>query len=354
MLTQKDTSATLRPDTGMACKVYPNGEAVVYKRRKFALSLTKDDRSRHRREYDEALVWAVFNCPQLWGAEGSPLGLSPLCIFDKQAVTEFESSLPSVAIAPRKGLKGITKKGARTVRNACYLIERDGGRARCVFATCTVPDLPIEQMTALHSNWNKAVEIYRLGIKRALQEQGLSGKSVTVSEIQEKRYEKTEIPVLHIHSVFIGKSAVGRWVVTPDVHDEIWKRALSAAIGENIIDCSVACNLQRVKKSAEQYLGKYMTKGARVVVSIINSGYGEWLPKHWWNCTRSLREQIDRETLCPNHLAGWLYDSATLDSCDIWLFVHDVEVALDDGNKIIIARIGRLKRSFVKYLTEFR
>jgi hypothetical protein len=288
------------------------------------------------------------------------LGLSILRNFDNthKPLSDSVGSDPDTLVngevgRRRYGAHGITRYGARIVRNAAHLIEREGGRARTVFATATAPNLPIEQMARLHERWHKAVELYRLGLRRMLQAEGLSGESVTVSEIQEKRYERTGIPVLHIHTVFINKDARGRWVITPEDHDRLWLNAVTATIGIDHLDVSASCSLERVKHSTEGYIGKYMSKGAKVVESMVQAGFDGWLPKQWWNCSRALRARIDQKTRAPHALAGWLYDAADRKGADIWLWHRDVEIEFDGLQTIVIARYGRLTARTMHQLEAF-
>lgn len=322
--------------------MYPNGECAVYKPRTFKPQPIKRYTRTERTELQMARLRLSLTDISLEGALALLLGLSPLPIFDSDSVEV--AGTPEVAghRVTRQGLNGITSHGTRMVRNAAHLIEREGGRSGAVFATATVPELPLEQMAILHERWHKATEIYRLNLKRMLQKKGLSGESVSVFEIQEKRYKRTGVPVLHIHTVFRGKTRSGQWAITPEDHDRIWVAALNAAIGTNLVDVRAACNLQRVKQSTEGYIGKYMTKGTKVVAELVSKGFTRWIPKHWWACSRPLRARIDAETRCPHELADWLNDSADIEGSEVWLWHRDIVLEMSDGHKITIARYGRL------------
>lgn len=278
------------------------------------------------------------------------LGLSPLSNFDRNPSNHVFSTFRALsersqtAVAPRRaGKRGISPLGARRVRNGCYLLEKLGGKRRSTFATVTVPDLPVEQMRVIHEGWNKVVDTYRRKLTRLLKKEGLSGQLVSVYEVQAQRYDRSGIPVLHIHSVFVGRLRGGAWAVTPRQHDQIWRECLSIALGEDVGKLVAACNLQRVKKSAESYLGKYLTKGSKCVASLVANGFAGWLPKQWWGMTRSLLHEINRQTRDVRELADWLNYSAESQEKGVWLWHRTVTIVMRDGQEVPMATVGRLR-----------
>lgn len=272
----------------------------------------------------------------------SYMGLSIRPIFDSEAGEVPEGPQGNKKSRQRKGLTGITSYGKRMVRNATHVLEERYGRARCIFATVTLPDVPLEQMSIIHERWHRLVEYYRLGIRRELQKQNLSGEIVTVSEVQEKRYEKTNLPVLHLHSVFIGVNAWGKFAISTERHDDIWVNAVKSVVDVKRDEFTTACNLQRVRKSSSAYLGKYMSKGTRVVARIVNQGLGDWLPKHWWNCSRSLSAEVKGNTRIVNDFSNWLYDMAYTSGQDVWRWHSEVLIELKSGKKVLMALYGRI------------
>lgn len=327
---------------GLECKIYPNGETVIYKPRSVQIEPFENTPPKSIIDYKMSLLRVAISCPKVLEALGLELGLSILGNFDKTDTGAVEPVLEQDKPTVRYGLTGITPFGARRVRNACHLMQRSGTGRETVFATCTVPNLPLKQMEVLHENWHKLVDAYRRKLTRVLKQNSLSGESVTVTEVQGKRYDKTGLPVLHIHTVFVGRKLRGSWAVTAKAHDEMWRESLSIAIGEDIGEVGSACNLQRVKKSAEGYLGKYMTKGTQTVRAIIKDGFQGWLPKQWWSCTRSLAARIDAQTLNAREFAYWLNDVADIEGSDVWLWHRDVVIELDEVTKITVARYGRI------------
>lgn len=281
------------------------------------------------------------------------MGLSLVRNFDRIAKPLQDKLPPPIKVAGRYGLKGITRSGARKVRCAAHLMQERFRRQNLTFATVTVPDLPIEHLAILHGQWGKAVELYRLGLTRLLKRQGLPGEIISVTEIQEKRHDRTGIPVLHVHSLFVGRFPYGGWVVSPKAHDKVWENAVAAVIGSVSVSFKSAANLQQVKASASGYLGKYMTKAGAVVKSCIEQGYASWMPKQWWNMTRSLKQWVDRETMDIPHFAGFLLDAASEVSTRIWQFVKHITLDIGDAQPYWLATYGRLNPILAKELRAY-
>ena len=334
--------------SGLNARVYPNGEVVVWKPRTM-----KMEPMVRPHEYDEASLFCA--CMRAYGtiapalAAGLvPLGSSPLTNSDELPEGRPGADERVPAIIKRYGTRGITPYGARRVRNACYLIQASVPKMCAVFSTCTVPALPFEAMSRLHERWSEVVEAFRRKLRRRLKDNGLSGDSVTVSEIQEKRYQRTGMPVLHIHTVFAGRRRDGKPAISTEAHDKMWRESLSIALGYDVGQVGSACNLQWVKKSAEGYLGKYMTKGTKAVRSLIENGFEGWLPKQWWGISLALGKEIDNKTRRADALAGWLNDIADIEGSDVWLWHRDVEIEMYNGDKVKMARYGRLSPSFMR------
>lgn len=279
------------------------------------------------------------------------LGLSLQRNFDKAGEAPSEVEPGYCKLVPRYGLKGITSYGARRVRCAAHLLEKTHGKHRVAFATCTLPSLPAGEMRRLHESWGVVVDAYRRKVRRILRENGLSGETVCVFEIQEQRYKDTDIPALHIHSVFCNKTRSGQWVIRPKDHDEIWRSSLSIALGRDVPKLGSACNIQRVQKSSEGYLGKYLSKGSKVVTKILEDGLGRWLPKQWWAVSRDLGRRVDEETRDVSDIAEWLNDIAGVEGSNVWIYHVDISIESEVFGKIIVAKYGRLTN---RYLAELR
>lgn len=349
---QLKRSGPIGGKTGLKARLWPNGECQIWKPKTFAARPIEA----YDAERDEPVIlalWRMLGNPLSWVLdEHARLGLSPLPIFDKPLERDVVESQRDEKVRARKGTTGISGYGKRLVRNACDVLQREAGKARCIFATVTVPNVPLEKLSKIHNRWSKVVELYRLNVKRALEDKGLSGELVTVSEIQEKRHKNTGLPVLHLHSVFVGVTKVGKFAISTEQHDDMWYRALNVVVDIDRAECATACNLQRVRKDAGAYLGKYMSKGAQSVRRALDDGLASWLPKHWWNCTRSLGRRVKSQTRRIDFLAEWLNDVAEESGFDIWEWHRNVSVEMKDGHEIIVAKYGRLNRVITEQIMQ--
>lgn len=341
-ITRQRTSGPIGGKCDLGARLWPNGEISIWHHKTFKMDPLPEEPSRSRNDYEMALFRLATEHPDTYQALVCALGLSTLPIFDRDSILEGDVVGNAGERRARKGGKGITSYGCRMVRNAAHVLQSEAGKARLVFATVTLPSLPMEQMRVIHENWDQVTEYYRLNIRRMLQREGLSGEMVTVSEIQEKRHKKTGLPILHLHSVFVGKTRIGKFAIATEDHDDAWYRACASLIDIEREEVASACNLQRVKKDAGAYLGKYMSKGVKTVETIAANGFGGWLPKHWWNCTRTLTARVKSQTRRVDEMADWLDSVADMPGNDIWIWHRKVVLTFDDGTDFTVARYGRL------------
>jgi len=245
-------------------------------------------------------------------------------------------------VPPRYGLRGISPLGKKRVRNAAYILTREAGKHRLTFSTVTVPAFHDEDMTFIHLNWHKIIDRYRLLLMRHLVAGGLTGEIVGVSEIQEERYAHNGFPVLHCHFVFVGRARAGSWVVTPERHDYIWRKAIQSVLHGPLPSFKAACQLQSVKKDAAGYLGKYVSKGVTAIAAVLADGF-EWaLPKQWWSCSRSLTHRMDAQIRRFTEGVPWLIAQANDTSSDTFDFYYVVYIEGKEGERIEVGATGRL------------
>nr|CRY96880.1 hypothetical protein [uncultured prokaryote] len=347
------SSNVLGGRSDLTTRIFPNGECVVFRNTiKKARPFTKAVRKFN-------YVW-LFACwdmfqrdPELFRAVSLFMGLSLVRNFDNLLKPSSDKLAPTEKKARRYGRNGITRSGARTVRQGAYLMQKRFGIGRITFATVTLPDLPIETMGVVHDQWHKIVERYRLLIRRALKEDGLSGDMISVSEIQEKRYKKTGVPVLHLHSIWVGRLSYGQWSISTKAHDDIWRKAVGVAIKTVSVSFKSAANLQEVKSSAAGYLGKYMSKGAAVVSSLVDNGFDGWLPRQWWNMSRDLVRWVKAETLTTDEFGDFLRDAANGDSKDVWDFFGHVQIDIGEKQQYWLATYGRLNPVVAQELRDY-
>jgi hypothetical protein len=315
-------------------RLWPNGEFSIWKQKRFNPLPVPNLVGSVGDSVRDCLVRSLGVAGALEAL--SALGLSKVLISDKPTSIEVERG--------RHGLKGLTSPGARKVRNACFLIERDAPGKSVTFATVTLPDsLTDEQLRLAHLEWGKVIEHYTREMRRVLVASGLPGKIVGVSEVQPKRYEATGIPFLHAHFVFQGRARGGAWQISPSKHDEIWQRALRNVVGDFVGGVKSACQLEVVRKSASQYLSKYMSKGGDMIDEIANGYFADWLPRRWYYLSRKLLNNIKGEVKQSEYIAQSLtalrYAEPTL-----FAFWKDIFLPVDgiEGYGVWIGACGKI------------
>lgn len=319
--------------------VWPNGEAVISRKRQ-ARAIAPSQSTVTKTHIAEAAmitaVWPVLGTAilRLPAAGGSYLGLFHLRNSD--SASEGRA---------RYGLKGITTKGRRTVRNACYLLQRDYNDKHLTFSTVTLPSLSEDDMSVLHQKWHHLVELYRLKMGRKLRAKGLPGQLVGVTEIQEKRWARSGAPVLHCHFVFVGRARRKGWAISTTEHDLLWSQAIETVLGKPIGNAHAACQLKRVDGRPDTYLGKYVSKGASVVEKVKEAGLEAWLPRQWWNCSRRLTRKIEKEKACFEDGSKQVLALGEEGNAVVWQWYRDFVVDFDDSESMFMARYGTLTQA---------
>lgn len=200
---------------------------------------------------------------------------------------------------PQRGLKGITALGQQMLRSGCYLLERDYGNQDLCFATLTVPTLPKGARFLLAQNWSELVRQLLQWVSRKLMQSGRPTKICGCTEVQSRRLEASGEAYLHLHLVWPAHSncAGRRWVVEWEEMRDWWEKALV-----RFSCCELPhhprVELAPVKKSAERYMGKYLSKGSGECLDRFIADLGEGsVPPAWWFMTADLRYQVKDETV---------------------------------------------------------
>lgn len=248
----------------------------------------------------------------------------------------------------RKGLKGITSKGKRTIRNTAFLLQKTFGKKRLGFLTVTLPSFPdrpdIE--TILARDWPELVRQFNQGMTRAIERKGKSALWTGCSEIQEERLDKYGTVAPHLHLAFLAHNGNFDWYITADELRSIWKRIIEARIkhylNEEIeVNTKASIDVKSVKKDAGNYLGKYMSKGGDIVKKMIDKGFADLVPTAWWHCCLKLKRILKgmmREL--PSDLKIAIKQGVKLVERGICVYLFDVETA--DRH---YGWVGKLKRT---------
>lgn len=118
---------------------------------------------------------------------------------------------------------------------------------------------------------------------------------------------------------------------------------MARAEGYESVSFAASVDTQRVKHSAQGYLGKYMSKGAGQIAKIVeeDAAIVDFLPSSWWHCSLNLRRAIGKRITGGNSTAVLLSrDIAARDSrID---YARQVCIQLREGEDFPVAVIGRL------------
>lgn len=252
----------------------------------------------------------------------------------------------------RKG-QAFTSYGRRMVRNAAWWLQDFCGRRSLSFLTATLPDEAIALMELRGSfsrDWSEIIRQFEQWVKRRLKAAGLLEIVVGVTEVQEGRWERTGKVGLHLHWVFQGrKNQKSNWAIRPEQFQEAWLRIVSNVVGGKI-ESKSATRVEQVKKSVENYLSKYMSKGGKVINDIVEAGKLDQLPTAWWNVTHALRRIIKRAIKSVSDDAkNCLFESREeLQAQGIiqWGYVHEIDYIEPHGEvkKIPVAFIGKFSK----------
>ena len=202
-----------------------------------------------------------------------------------------------------RGLKGISSRGREAVRSTSQLMEDRYSKGRLSFLTLTIPEECLSER--LLERWEGLVKNLKTWLLYQLRRVGLPQEIVAVVEVQKRsRGVNGELPGLHIHAIFCGRLPGKPWKLSKHLFQEYWNKALLKASG-HVPQSSVSSRVERVRKSASGYLGKYMSKGAKA----ISRFKPKYLPKSWYICTLNLRRDIKRlELYVTGKQATLLYD----------------------------------------------
>ena len=244
----------------------------------------------------------------------------------------------------QRGLTGITKLGARMVRNGAFLLEQKYNRRHLTFLTCTLPLVNESAEYNAGREWSEIVRIFNQSISRLLIAAGLPPSYVACTEIQEKRYQERGGLPLHLHMVFPGRKPFGGWTISADQFRGCWYNAVTARCPEfKLKDFKASVDCQAVKKSAEQYLGKYMTKGSASLGNLLRDdpGLAEFFPRSWWSCSTAVRRAIGARMTGGQATAMKLIKDVRAKDSRIG-FSAEVRVTMADGNEVPVAVVGKL------------
>ena len=263
---------------------------------------------------------------------------------------------PEPASRRERSGKAQTTYSKRMVRNCVAALEQRAQKQNLAFATYTLPDLPGGDMARVREELPTIAHQLKQMIERDQRRAGLKPEVVYIIEIHKERYEKTGEIIPHIHAVFQSrKSQHHPFAISKERNTQLWNRAVSNALGRDI-DIPYGARIERVKKSAERYMAKYMSKGSEIAQKLADEGRINELPKAWWGATLTLRRWVkanirflsekSEEFIKDNYKQ---FASNLKDSPFSWLYVHVVTVFEPHGEdvEIPVAVVGKIKRNWI-------
>lgn len=272
---------------------------------------------------------------EYYGVDVSTLGLSPR---------------PNSHSRKRRGTLGISSYGRRLVRNACHELENTYSRDVLTFATFTLPNVTALESRTIGRHWAEIVRVFVQRLRRGLLSAGLPAEVVGVTEVQEGRTARDGLLGLHLHLVFVGRKARSSWAFTPAWYRSEWASVVSRYLREprESYRWGSVENIQRVKFSAESYLGKYLSKGAKAVGALREKFGADCLPSAWHTCSASLRDRVVGHIrgLSPGG-ANALVDACSDPECDWFVYRRPVQVVGDSGKLITLGWMGKLRPQYI-------
>ena len=256
----------------------------------------------------------------------------------------------------KKGLKGLTGKGTKMLRSACYLLEQKLGRDDCVMITLTVPTLGRAARVRLAQRWGVLTNRLVQYLSRELVRSGRSPAIAGCVEIQTGRLEKYRQAYLHLHLVCPAHSNTGgRWAIEADALRTWWNDAI-----ERIVECKLP-NMPRietaiVEKSVEGYLGKYLSKGTGEELDSFIGDLGESaVPGQWWFMSSTMRNAINAATKSGKNVGVILdcFVNHVLESGTGEGLQYIRHIDCDMGGKLVtVGYVGRLDHDAAKEVRE--
>lgn len=255
------------------------------------------------------------------------------------------------------GQGGITTYGKRMVASAATILEREWGKRCTGFGTLTLPPMSAQQEIDVCMNWSKLVNRFFEELRRHQRRHGVDERYVHVTEIQEKRWTQTGSLGLHIHFLYKARKYPHSkgWAISANWCRDTWRRILANSLGMSALEVpQPRCELSLVKKSAAGYLGKYMSKGGKVLADIKEEkGFDCVLPRQWWGLCNFLRADIKGKIihLCSQRCA-LLWSLVSSGDTRLFSYTRQVEITSDVWGVRSVGVYGRINTFLVSFVAE--
>lgn len=277
--------------------------------------------------------------------DGDDLAVSPLGLSD--AINSHKGGRKKGKIAAKRGSRGITTHGRRLVSNACYLLEDKYGKDCLSFLTATLPAFAnLADLQLICANWSDLIRKFTQELKRILERRGFPTSMVWVTEIQEDRYRDSGVVAPHLHLTMIGKKhrySKG-WAISKGEVRSLWERLLGNLL-DRPVTCQAATRVERPRKSLKAEMGKYMSKGGKVITEIIQNGQGSDLPSSYYGCTQNLKMAIASRmiVLRGNEAKKFIDNLENMKQAGLLSYKPIIIYASNLGKEITVGFVGWIK-----------
>lgn len=206
----------------------------------------------------------------------------------------------------QRGQSGITPYAKKIVSSGVYVLEQLFS-GELGFITVTIPDLPPHIYAVLGEKFSEYRRRLEQEIVRELQRKGVMDPwYVGCVEIQEGRFLKYGQAYPHLHYVFhawspeCGYKGFGttkkNWAITPEWLTETAGRVFEAVYGISL-DWSKATRIEKPRGGMGQEMGKYLSKGGKLLNAIKDAGQSHVLPSSWHGISRPLLAEVHHNTV---------------------------------------------------------
>ncbi len=255
------------------------------------------------------------------------------------------------------GSKGITAYGKKMVRSGAKILQEEWSLRCTGFGTLTLPSFSADEMQVLAAAWGQLVKRFFEEFKREQRRHGGDERYICVTEIQESRFEQSGELGLHIHFVYKARGTPRDtdWFISANWCRHTWGRILANRLGYVCADIPAPrCELKLVRKDAAGYLGKYMSKGGKVLERVKEAMPALAMPSQWWGCDASTRRDIKgRIVRLDSVCAGAFWARAMqLPLLPQIYFTRSIEIESDTFGIRRVGLVGRVNFEWAKNYVE--
>lgn len=286
------------------------------------------------------------NNQDCYGDDWSGMRVSALGLSD--AINSHKSPVKKL----KRGSKGVSSYGKRCVRSGLTLLEKRFGRGCISFGTATLPPMEAHELEKICLDWSNITRKFFQELTRLLDRRGLSKDFVQVTEIQEKRFLVWGQVCPHLHWVMQGKlSTRSHWLILPDEIRSLWERILSNCLGREV-DGKAATRIEKPRKSLAVELGKYMSKGGKIIKQILDSDHAHLLPTSYWGCSNALKKEIKSgiKIMVGDECEAFIDSLDSLKEQGLASYIHILK-EIDEGFTICIGFCGWVRDSVYSSLS---